>query len=126
MTSNYRPDPLYPDGLHRERVLPAIDLLQEKLDVLAVDAGIDYRKRALEQVEAYLAAPNREASAALRDAFVAIAGTVGESPIRHIEQRELKALRKAHGVVWFDFATLCGGPRSQNDYLELASKGSIR
>ncbi|MNI65506.1 Cell division protein ZapE [compost metagenome] len=25
-------------------------------------------------------------------------------------------------MVWFDFATLCGGPRSQNDYLELASR----
>ncbi|HBO77159.1 MAG TPA: cell division protein ZapE, partial [Cupriavidus sp.] len=36
--------------------------------------------------------------------------------------REIKALRKANGVVWFDFATLCGGPRSQNDYLEIASQ----
>ena len=75
MTSNYRPDLLYPDGLHRDRVLPAIALLQQKLDVLNVDAGIDYRKRALEQVQAYHTPLNREASAALRDAFVSIAGT---------------------------------------------------
>ncbi len=39
-----------------------------------------------------------------------------------IEQRELRAKRRAGGVVWFDFAQLCGGPRSQNDYLELASR----
>jgi cell division protein ZapE len=39
-----------------------------------------------------------------------------------IEQRELRAKRKAGGVVWFDFTTLCGGPRSQNDYLELATQ----
>ena len=34
----------------------------------------------------------------------------------------LKAKRRAGGVVWFDFQTLCGGPRSQNDYLELATR----
>jgi len=40
----------------------------------------------------------------------------------HIEEREIRALRRAGGIIWFDFATLCGGPRSQNDYLELASR----
>ncbi|HXA48616.1 MAG TPA: cell division protein ZapE, partial [Burkholderiaceae bacterium] len=39
-----------------------------------------------------------------------------------IESREIKALRRSGGVIWFDFATLCGGPRSQNDYLEIASR----
>jgi cell division protein ZapE len=29
-------------------------------------------------------------------------------------------VRRGNGVIWFDFKTLCGGPRSQNDYLELA------
>src|SRR5690606_20702473 len=53
MTSNYEPSTLYPDGLHRERILPAIDLIKERMDVLNVDAGIDYRKRTLEQVELY-------------------------------------------------------------------------
>lgn len=45
-----------------------------------------------------------------------------ESPLLRIEQRKLFALRRAGQVVWFDFATLCGGPRSQNDYLELANR----
>jgi cell division protein ZapE len=53
MTSNYDPTLLYPDGLHRDRMLPTIALLKDKLDVMNVDAGIDYRSRALEQVEAY-------------------------------------------------------------------------
>lgn len=35
---------------------------------------------------------------------------------------EIQARRKAGGVVWFDFKSLCGGPRSQNDYLEIASQ----
>jgi cell division protein ZapE len=45
-----------------------------------------------------------------------------EDPVLHIEAREIRARRKAGGVVWFDFQTLCGGPRSQNDYLEIATQ----
>ncbi|TAL54729.1 cell division protein ZapE [Pandoraea sp.] len=122
MTSNYRPDTLYPDGLHRDRLLPAIDLLNEQLDVLNVDAGVDYRQRTLSQVEVYHTPLGAAADKALRAAFTHLAEVPDESPLLHIEQRELRALRRAGGVVWFDFQTLCGGPRSQNDYLELANR----
>lgn len=122
MTSNYLPDALYPDGLHRDRMLPTIALLKEKLDVLNVDAGLDYRKRALQQVAAYHTPLGAKSDHELREAFASIAETADEDPHIHIEAREIKALRRAGGIVWFDFATLCGGPRSQNDYLELASR----
>lgn len=122
MTSNYAPDALYPDGLHRDRILPAIALLKEKLDVLNVDAGTDYRKRVLEQVDAYHTPLGAGADHALRTAFASIAETADEDPRIHIEAREIRALRRAGGAIWFDFATLCGGPRSQNDYLEIASQ----
>lgn len=122
MTSNYLPDTLYPDGLHRDRMLPTIALLKEKLDVLNVDAGLDYRKRALQQVAVYHTPLGAKSDHELREAFASIAETADEDPHIHIEAREIKALRKAGGIVWFDFATLCGGPRSQNDYLELASR----
>jgi cell division protein ZapE len=122
MTSNYEPSTLYPDGLHRDRMLPTIALLQQKLDVLNVDAGNDYRKRAMEQVEAYYTPLDAASDKALRDAYAKVADTADEAPVVHIEKREIRALRRAGGVIWFDFATLCGGPRSQNDYLELASQ----
>ena len=122
MTSNYDPDLLYPDGLHRDRLLPTIALLKEKLDVLNVDAGVDYRKRALEQVESYYTPLGAASDAALRAAYAKVAETADEDPRVHIEEREIRALRRAGGIIWFDFATLCGGPRSQNDYLELASR----
>jgi cell division protein ZapE len=122
MTSNYDPDLLYPDGLHRDRLLPAIELIKSKLDVINVDAGIDYRRRTLSQVEIYHTPLGAAADKSLRDAFARLAAVPDESPLLRIEKRELKALRRADGVVWFDFATLCGGPRSQNDYLELASR----
>ncbi|MET5115454.1 AFG1/ZapE family ATPase, partial [Burkholderia pseudomallei] len=63
-----------------------------------------------------------DADRELRHAFAQLAAVPDESPILHNEKREIKALRRADGVVWYDFATLCGGPRSQNDYIELASR----
>ncbi|MBU4612802.1 AFG1 family ATPase [Achromobacter sp. GG226] len=122
MTSNYEPSRLYPDGLHRDRILPAIALIQERMDVMNVDAGVDYRTRALEQVELYHTPLGERADAALNAAFTRVAETPPQEPILRIENREVKALKLAGGVVWFDFDTLCGGPRSQNDYLELASR----
>jgi cell division protein ZapE len=122
MTSNYAPDALYPDGLHRDRLLPAIELLKRQLDVLHVDAGIDYRQRAMERIEAYLSPWGAEAEAKLVAAFERIAETDDDDPVLRIEAREIRAKRRAGGVVWFDFAVLCGGPRSQNDYLELAAQ----
>lgn len=122
MTSNYRPDQLYPDGLHRERILPAIALLNERLDVVEVDGGVDYRERTLHQVDAYLTPLDAKSDQALRQAFESIAETPDEAPLLTIESREIRALRRAGGIVWFDFNTLCAGPRSQNDYLELAGR----
>ena len=122
MTSNYDPDLLYPEGLHRDRMLPTIALLKDKLDVLNVDAGVDYRKRALEQVERYYTPLGAASDQALRTAYAKIAEVRDEDPRIKIEGREIRCLRRAGGIIWFDFATLCGGPRSQNDYLEIASR----
>ena len=121
-TSNFRPDDLYPNGLHRDRILPAIALLNEKLQVIGVDHGTDYRRRAMEQVELYHTPLGPEADVLMNQAFTRLAEAHDEDPILHIEAREIRARRKAGGVVWFDFKTLCGGPRSQNDYLEIATQ----
>jgi cell division protein ZapE len=121
-TSNFHPDGLYPNGLHRDRILPAIELLKANLEVINVDAGIDYRRRTLEQVDLYHTPLGPEAEAAMARTFDDLAEVPDEDPVLNIEHRELKARRRAGGVIWFDFQTLCGGPRSQNDYLELASR----
>ena len=121
-TSNFKPDDLYPNGLHRDRILPAIELLKDKLEVVNVDNGTDYRQVTLAQVGLYQTPLNHAAEAALTHAFERLAEAKDESPVLHIEHRELRARRRAGGVVWFDFKELCGGPRSQNDYLELATQ----
>jgi cell division protein ZapE len=121
-TSNFRPDDLYPNGLHRDRILPAIQLLNDRLEVINVDNGTDYRRRTLEQVQLYHTPLGPEADARMDEAFTRLAESHDEDPILHIEARDIRARRKAGGLVWFDFKTLCGGPRSQNDYLEIATQ----
>ncbi len=121
-TSNFKPDDLYPGGLHRARLLPAIELLNQRMEVVNVDAGTDYRRRALEHVKLYHCPCGPDADTAMTTAFEQLAEAHDESPLLHIEAREIRARRRAGGVVWFDFKTLCGGPRSQNDYLELAAQ----
>lgn len=121
-TSNFHPDGLYPDGLHRDRILPAIELLKQRLEVINVDHGTDYRRRALQHVDLYHTPLDDAADQAMEKAFTEIAECADESPVLTIESRKIQARRKAGGLIWFDFKTLCGGPRSQNDYLELASQ----
>ncbi len=95
MTTNYAPDGLWPDGLQRERFLPTIALLKEWLDVIEVDAGIDYRLRALEQVESYHVPDDARAEAALAAAFEAMRGGARRRPEAH--DRGPHARRPASG-----------------------------
>ncbi len=121
-TSNFKPDDLYPNGLHRDRIRPAIALLKDRLTVVNVDNGTDYRGRALEQLQIYHSPLGDAAEAAMLKAFEKLASSQDENPALQIEARTIHARRRAGGVVWFDFKALCGGPRSQNDYLEIASQ----
>ncbi len=120
-TSNFEPDALYPHGLHRERILPAIALLKEHLEVINVDDGTDYRC-SLARLKLYHTPAGASAQAALAQAFDGLAEGPDEDPVLRIEGRAMQARRRAGGVVWFDFDMLCDGPRSQNDYLEIASQ----
>ena len=121
-TSNFKPDDLYPGGLHRDRILPAIALLNQRLEVINVDHGVDYRRRTMEQARLYLAPLGPEVDAEMNATFEQLAESRDAEPVLQIESRQIKARRRAGSVVWFDFRELCGGPRSQNDYLEIASQ----
>ena len=122
ITSNYAPDKLYPNGLQRQLFLPTIALLQERLDVIEVDAGIDYRLRTLTQAETFLVPSGAAADTKMLQTFSQLAGGEGHSRSIELLGREVQPVRRAPGVIWFDFATLCGGFRSQNDYLDLAQR----
>jgi cell division protein ZapE len=120
MTSNYAPDALYPDGLQRERFLPAIALLGARLDALEVDSGVDYRRRKMERLRAYHVGPGSEAE--LEGIFQALKDVEEERQPLDVEGRRIAYRKRAGGLVWFDFDALCGGPRSYTDYVDLAKR----
>ncbi|WP_370981398.1 cell division protein ZapE [Agaribacterium sp. ZY112] len=122
-TSNIVPRGLYENGLQRARFLPAIALLEQHTDVVNVDGGTDYRLRALKQSELYYSPLTDETDKALDRCFHALVPAdehVNVNSLLEVEGRELQVRLEGDGVAWFDFYALCDGPRSQNDYIELA------
>jgi cell division protein ZapE len=120
-TSNTPPGGLYRDGLQRARFLPAIALLERHTRVVNVDAGIDYRLRALEKAPLYLDSSATDSEARMMERFTTIAGSPGAADtLLAVEGRTIAARRAAADVVWFDFDAICDGPRSQADYVEIA------
>ena len=120
-TSNVPPDGLYPDGLQRERFLPAIDILQRYTDAVEMDSGTDYRLRVMEKAGTYITPAGPEATERLAQIFSDLAsGTVIDGRMLEVLGRDISTIRCGKGIVWFDFAAICDGPRSQNDYIEIA------
>lgn len=121
ITANTPPNELYRDGLQRARFLPAIALLERELDVVAVDGAVDYRLRHLQHRALYFDSRAPGAREQLRTLMQEIAGGRGDSRAElTLQGRKLRAIARQGDVIWFDFATLCEGPRHANDYAELA------
>ena len=122
MTSNYAPDGLYPNGLQRARFLPAIEILKRDLDVVALTGSVDHRRRLLDSMPVYYMPADAAADTALAHFFDAMtkASFTADGAIS-VGGRDIAFRRRAKGVIWFDFAELCEKPRSQVDFLEIAS-----
>ena len=140
-TSNVQPKDLYRQGLQRQRFIPAIEMIERHTRVLAVDGGTDYRLRQLTQAGTYLASDSPDTAKRLGALFNALAdgirsgdasrsnavsgsdtasdtNTAGGSV--EIEGRSIPVVKQSDNVIWFEFEALCEGPRSQNDYIEIA------
>ena len=120
-TSNIEPSRLYADGLQRERFLPAIGLIERHTKVVRLGSGTDYRLRALERARTWYAPLGPDAERGVAECFRALAPErVVDGGVLTILGRSVPSIRHADGVAWFDFETLCGGPRSVADYIEIA------
>lgn len=120
-TSNARPDDLYKDGLQRSQFLPAIEQLKKHTEVVEMDSGTDYRLRLLQQAGTYLTPDDNVARKRLGAFFNDSATSqIEEHRDLEINGRQINAYKCAKGIVWFDFESICDGPRSQADYIEIA------
>ena len=118
MTSNYHPDQLYPNGLQRERFLPAIELIKQRLDVIEVDNGTDYRRLKMERLKVYHTGTDAE----FPKIFDTLKDVEEERHPLDVDGRRIAYRKRAGGLVWFDFQALCGGARSYADYVDLARR----
>lgn len=120
-TSNSAPDDLYKDGLQRQRFVPAIESLKQHTRVIHIEAGTDYRLRRLQQAGTFLTPHDTTAQEKLRRYFEESASSaVNKNRAIIVNGRKIHTQRSAKGIVWFDFKDVCDGPRSQDDYIEIA------
>jgi cell division protein ZapE len=120
-TSNIVPDQLYSGGLQRQRFLPTIELLKQHTEIVHVDGGIDYRLRALERADVYQTPTGAVADQRLTEFFESIAPDEGDQGgTLELFGRPIAYRRAADGVIWFDFESICDGPRSKDDYIEIS------
>jgi cell division protein ZapE len=121
-TSNSAPDDLYAGGLQRDRFLPFIALLKERLDVLELDGARDYRLQRLKDLQLYHSPSGGASDARMRETFERLSGGVEPTPTSlTVQGRRLDVPRQAGTVVWFDFDELCARPLGAADYLALAT-----
>lgn len=117
-TSNVAPAKLYENGLQRRRFLPAIELIERNTKVVHVGGETDYRLQVLRRGDIYR---TDGGTADLLRSFRALChAEAAENEDLIVNDRPIRARFCAEDAVWFDFDALCKGPRSQNDYIELA------
>ncbi len=120
-TSNVPPEQLYQDGLQRQRFLPAIALLLRRTQVVRLEGPVDYRLRHLAMSGTWLDSTAADTPARMNQLFDTLSGLPrAAAATLSVEGRPISARRAAPDIVWFDFDAICDGPRSQNDYIDLA------
>ncbi len=121
-SSNTAPDNLYANGVHRERFLPAIDLIKQHCQILALADGRDYRLGREPMFAAYLSPLDKAAQQTLAKQFSEMATHIVEKVEIPVQKRLIPCVKRGERVVWFEFDVICNLPRSQLDYLEIADR----
>lgn len=122
MTSNYPPAGLYPNGLARHLFLPAIALLEERLQLIDLSGTEDYRRRQLKKEGCYFYPAGDQVQAVMEASFDRLACGILLPARVQVQGREISAIKRSSDAIWFDFQVLCGGNYSAVDYLHLAER----
>ncbi len=122
VTTNWPPDSLYEGGLQRERFLPFIALVKERMEVVHLDSQTDYRTEAVQNLETYLYPLNRSTSEKVNIFFHQLSGgAIEEEKIVRVKGRDIK-VKAADGVARFTFQQLCEQPHGAEDYLTIGKQ----
>jgi cell division protein ZapE len=120
-TSNVAPGELYKDGLNRALFVPFIHMLEQRLDVVRLDARTDFRLEKLSGMPVWYVPADAAADAALDAAWQRLArGQPGAPQALRVKGRSVHVPRAAMGVARFTFHDLCEEPLAAADYLRIA------
>jgi cell division protein ZapE len=120
-TSNRAPDDLYRNGLQRDRFLPFIELVKQRLEVLELGGSQDYRMGRLRELDLYLTPLGTWATRKLDEAFRALSnGSNGEPRVLRTQGRNVDVPRAAPGVAMAHFMDWCAKPMGAADFLCIA------
>jgi cell division protein ZapE len=121
-TSNVAPDDLFKGQPGRDAFLPFIALIKQRLDVVMMDAGRDFRRERMRGMRTWHVPVDAFSRRALDEAFVTLTGGVPSKPVTlTVMGRALVVPQAADGVARFDFSTLCGTALGPGDYLAIAT-----
>jgi cell division protein ZapE len=122
-TSNVGPDDLYKDGLNRALFLPFIALLHERVEIVELNARVDYRLEKLVRAPVYYTPADGAAKAALDNAFRTLTGRSHGAPLAvNLLGRTLEIPEAIDGVARFSYADLCQRPLGSADFLAIAHR----
>ncbi len=122
-TSNRAPSELYLNGVNRQLFLPFVDLIGEKLDVVKLDSGRDYRRRVLEGEDLWLTPQSEQTRAHFDDLWRRMTAGAGEhEETLTVSGRAVPVPRAASGCCRFGFESLCGSALGSADYLAIARR----
>ena len=122
-TSNFAPDDLYMNGLQRERFLPFIELIKDKLDILELSSPTDYRQARLSRMQVYHTPLGEAARHALDLAFQELTeGALIAAETLKVKGRDIEVTRAARGVAYFNFEELCQCALGAEDYIAVSDR----
>jgi cell division protein ZapE len=120
-TSNVAPEDLYKDGLNRALFVPFIHLLEQRMEVVRLQARTDFRLEKLGGKPVWYVPADQAADAALDDVWRRLTGgNHGAPQDLPLQGRSVHVPRAFMGVARFDFHDLCEAPLGAADYLRIA------
>ena len=125
-TSNIPIDELYKNGLQRQRFLATIALLNQHTQQLHLSGDVDHRLHDTAYKQRYFVNDARQQhsdSAAYFDSMLNSSEPISTALIVH--GRLIETIKYNEHIAWFNFDALCDGPRSQLDYIDIASRFKV-
>ncbi len=120
-TSNVAPENLYKDGLNRALFVPFIHMLEQRMDVVRLDARTDFRLEKLGGRPVWYVPADDAADRALDDAWRRLTGgNHGAPQDLPLRGRSVHVPNAFMGVARFCFHDLCEAPLGAADYLRIA------